>query len=222
MTKDRVDFTGFLFILALTLLWGFNYYTIKVTNSGLSPVFTAFLRSVIASAFGIGYCLIARQPLFHRDVRLFHGLVVGLLFGCEFVCLYLGMLYTNAGRAAVLVYLAPFVVAIGAHFLLRERLNAVRLISLALAFLRRMPGVCRQTLHARQIDAPRRPARSRLPPSSGGSRRSISRSIWQKPCIPSIPSSTSFSSRSPLSSSRPVCSSPRGLSGASEAACSSR
>jgi drug/metabolite transporter (DMT)-like permease len=138
MTKDRVDFTGFVLILTLTILWGVNYFAIKVTNTGLSPVFTAFLRSVIASAFGIGYCLIARQPVLHRDIRLFHGLVIGILFGMEFVCIYLGIFYTNAARAAVLVYLAPFVVAIGAHFFLRERLNAVRAISLVLAFL----GVC--------------------------------------------------------------------------------
>jgi drug/metabolite transporter (DMT)-like permease len=138
MTKDRVDFTGFVLILTLTILWGVNYFAIKVTNWGLAPVFTAFLRSVIASVFGIGYCLIARQPLFHRDVRLFHGLVVGLLFGVEFVCIYLGLLYTNAARAAVLVYLAPFVVAAGAHLFLRERLNGVRTASLVLAFI----GVC--------------------------------------------------------------------------------
>ena len=106
-----------------------------MTNTGLSPVFTAFLRSAIASAFGIGYCLIAGQPVFHKDIRLFHGLMVGLLFGVEFVCLYLGMLYTNAARAAVLVYLAPFVVAVGAHFFLKERLNGVRIASLVLAFL---------------------------------------------------------------------------------------
>jgi drug/metabolite transporter (DMT)-like permease len=152
MTKDRVDFTGFVLILTLTILWGANYFAIKVTNTGLSPVFTAFLRSAIASAFGIGYCLIARQPVFHRDIRLFHGLVVGLLFGVEFICLYLGMFYTNAARAAVLVYLAPFVVAIGAHFFLRERLNAVRMASLVLAFL----GVClvftgKPLLHAKSM-----------------------------------------------------------------------
>ena len=138
MAKDHVDFSGFLLILTLTLLWGFNYVAIKVTNTEFSPVFTAFLRSVIASVFGVGYCLIVRQPVFHRDIRLFHGLVVGLLFGAEFVCLYLGTFYTTAGRASVLVYLAPFVVALGAHFFLRERLNSIRMVSLVLAFL----GVC--------------------------------------------------------------------------------
>jgi drug/metabolite transporter (DMT)-like permease len=138
MTKDRIDLPGFLAILILTILWGINYYAIKVSTTGLSPVFTAFLRSVIASACGIIYCLIVRQPVFHRDIRLLHGFVVGLLFGVEFVCIYLGLLYTNAARAAVLVYLAPFVVAAGAHFFLGERLNVVRVVSLILAFF----GVC--------------------------------------------------------------------------------
>ena len=114
MTKDRVDFTGFVLILTLTILWGFNYFAIKVTNTGLSPVFTSFFRSVIASAFGIGYCLFARQRLFHRDVRFLHGLVVGLLYGCEFVCLYLGVSYTDAGRAAVLVGRLPLSLSLSA------------------------------------------------------------------------------------------------------------
>jgi drug/metabolite transporter (DMT)-like permease len=138
MGKDRIDLTGFIAILVLTLLWGINYYAIKVTNEGLSPVFTAFLRSVIASACGVVYCLVVRQPLLHHDKRLFHGIVVGLLFGVEFVCIYLGLLYTNAARAAVLIYLAPFVVAAGAHFFLGERLSTMKTMSLVFAFL----GVC--------------------------------------------------------------------------------
>jgi drug/metabolite transporter (DMT)-like permease len=132
--KDRIDLPGFVAILALTLLWGVNYVAIKVSNTGLSPVFTAFLRSVIASACGVVYCLVVRQPVFHRDIRLLHGLVVGLLFGAEFICIYLGMFYTNAARAAVLVYLAPFVVAAGAHFFLGEKLTLMKTLSLVFAF----------------------------------------------------------------------------------------
>jgi drug/metabolite transporter (DMT)-like permease len=134
VTKDRIDSTGFIFVLILTMLWGVNYFAIKVSCAGFSPIFTSFIRSVAASACGVIYCLAVRQPLFHRDIRLFHGFMVGLLFGAEFVCLYLGMLYTNATRAAVFVYLSPFVVAIGAHMFLGERLNAIKVISLIFAF----------------------------------------------------------------------------------------
>jgi drug/metabolite transporter (DMT)-like permease len=81
MTRDHIDKAGVFSILALTLLWGLNYTAIKVSNTGLSPVFMCFLRSAIASGCGIIYCLFIRQPLFHKDIRLIHGTVVGVLFG---------------------------------------------------------------------------------------------------------------------------------------------
>jgi len=135
MTKDRIDMNGFLIILLLTILWGLNYPAVKVSNTGLSPVFTTFLRSVIATFFGVIYCLVVKQPLFHRGTLLFHGAMVGILFGIEFVFLYIGLLYTNAARAAIFVYLSPFVVAIGAHLFLKERLNSLKITGLILAFL---------------------------------------------------------------------------------------
>ncbi len=135
MTKDRVDTNGFIAILVLTILWGFNYTAMKFSNTGLSPVFTSLLRSLIASCCGILYCVIIRQQLFHRGILLFHGIMVGFLFGLEFVCLYFGLLYTDSGRAAILMYTAPFIVALGAHFLLKERLTVIKIIGLMLAFL---------------------------------------------------------------------------------------
>lgn len=135
MTKDRIDVQGFFIILLLTFLWGLNYPAVKVTNTGLSPVFTTFLRSVIATFFGVVYCLTVKQPLFHRGILLLHGAMTGILFGIEFVFLYYGLLYTSASRAAILLYLSPFVVAIGAHFFLKERLTALKGVGLVLAFI---------------------------------------------------------------------------------------
>ena len=63
--------------MALTMLWGVNYPVVKVTNHGLSPIFNSLLRSVIASILGIIYCLSVKQPIFHRDIRLFHGFMIG-------------------------------------------------------------------------------------------------------------------------------------------------
>jgi len=45
--------------------------------------------------------------------------MVGLMFGLEFACIYFGLLYTDAARSVLFVYLSPFVVAVGAHFFLR-------------------------------------------------------------------------------------------------------
>jgi drug/metabolite transporter (DMT)-like permease len=135
MTKGHIDLAGFLQILGLALLWGLNYPAIKLSNAGFSPVFTCFVRSCIASGLGIIYCLATRQPLFQRGMLLVHGCVTGILFGLEFLCLYLGMLYTDAARSVVFVYLSPFVVALGAHMFLGERLDRSKIMGLILAFL---------------------------------------------------------------------------------------
>jgi drug/metabolite transporter (DMT)-like permease len=134
-SKDFLDFKAILTLIILTLLWGFNTTTIKYSNQGVSPVFTSALRSVIASICGIIYCVRKRERLFHTDIMLFHGFMVGLLFGLEFACIYFGMLYTDAARSVVFVFLSPFVVAVGAHFFLKgDRLTSLKILGLVLAF----------------------------------------------------------------------------------------
>lgn len=133
--KDYLDLRGLITILLVTLFWGFNHTTIKISNQGISPIFASTLRSIVASACGVIYCLQKRQRLFHTDIMLFHGIVVGLLFGVEFACIYFGLLYTDAVRSSVFINLNPFVVAIGAHFLLKgDRLTFLKTVGLVLAF----------------------------------------------------------------------------------------
>ena len=135
-SKDYLNLKAILAILILTLLWGFNYSAIKYSNEGISPVFASALRSLIASICGAIYCLRKGEKLFHTDIRLFHGIVVGLLFGLEFACIYFGMLYTDSARSVVFVYLSPFVVAVGAHFFLKgDRLTPLQTFGLLTAFV---------------------------------------------------------------------------------------
>jgi len=132
---DHLDLKGFFILVLLTMLWGCNYPAVKISNLGFSPIFNAFLCSSIASVLGILYCLSIKEPLFHKDRRLFHGFVVGMLFGLESVCIYLGMFYTDAARAVILVNTSPFIVALGAHLFLRERLGIFKIMGLVLAFI---------------------------------------------------------------------------------------
>jgi drug/metabolite transporter (DMT)-like permease len=136
MNKDHLDLKAVVIIIILTIVWGFNYTAVKYSNEGISPVFVSFLRSIIASICGLLYCLRKEERLFHKDIMLFHGAMVGLLFGLQAACFYIGLLYTDAARSAVLVYLYPFVVAVGAHFLLAgDRLTFLKVLGLVLAFL---------------------------------------------------------------------------------------
>lgn len=135
-SKEFLDLKAMILMLIITFLWGFNYTAIKYSNQGISPVFTSTLRSAIASACGIGYCLAKREKLFHHGIMLFHGFMVGLFFGLEFVCIYIGLLYTDAARSIVFVFMAPFIIAVGAHFLLKgDRLTFLKTLGLILAFM---------------------------------------------------------------------------------------
>ncbi len=133
--KDYLDLTAILMMICLTLLWGFNVSTVKYVNRGISPIFASTLRSVIASLCGVLYCIRKGERLFHTDIMLFHGFMVGLLFGLEFLCIYWGMVYTDSARATIFINISPFVVAIGAHFLLKsDRLTLLKMVGLVLAF----------------------------------------------------------------------------------------
>jgi len=134
-TKDYLDLKAVVILIIVTLLWGFNHPAIKISNQGVSPIFASTLRSIVASICGLIYCLRKGEKVFHKDVMLFHGVVVGLLFGAEFACIYFGLLYTDAARSVLFVYLSPFVVAIGAHFFLKgDRLTFLKILGLVLAF----------------------------------------------------------------------------------------
>ena len=135
-TKDYLDLKAVVILIIVTLLWGFNHPAIKISNQGVSPIFASTLRSIVASICGLIYCFRKGEKVFHKDIMLFHGFMVGLLFGVEFACIYFGLLYTDAARSVLFVYLSPFVVAIGAHFFLKgERLTFLKLLGLVLAFI---------------------------------------------------------------------------------------
>jgi drug/metabolite transporter (DMT)-like permease len=58
-----------------------------------------------------------------------------VLFAFEFVFVYWGLVYTSVSRATLFIYMAPFVVTLGAHWLLpAERLRATTVVGLGCAF----------------------------------------------------------------------------------------
>jgi drug/metabolite transporter (DMT)-like permease len=134
-SKEYLDLSAIITIITVTFLWGFNHTAIKYSNQGVSPVFASALRSIIASTCGVIYCLRKGERIFHTDIMLFHGFMVGLLFGLEFACIYFGLVFTDAARSVVFTHLSPFVVAVGAHFFLKgDRLTVLKMLGLLLAF----------------------------------------------------------------------------------------
>jgi drug/metabolite transporter (DMT)-like permease len=56
--------------------------------------------------------------LMEPDGSLVPGVIAGVLFGLEFLLIYRGLVWTSASRASLFIYTAPFIVVIGARWLL--------------------------------------------------------------------------------------------------------
>ncbi|MER9410215.1 DMT family transporter [Mesorhizobium sp. M0589] len=132
--RDAVDLAAASIMVGLTFSWGLNYVAAKISYAGFEPVFVAIARSIIGGRCVLGRCRRCGIRLFKADGSLVAGIIVGVLFGVEFLCLYIGLEYTTVARNTLLVNTMPFWVLIGGHFLLGERINARKLGGLVLAF----------------------------------------------------------------------------------------
>lgn len=135
MKKDSLDRTAALVLVVLCASWGLQQVTVKVANEGVSPIWQAGVRSIGAAVLLLAWMAVRRQPLMEKDGTLRYGIVAGLLFAVEFLLIFRGLEFTNASRAVVFLYLAPFVVAIGARrFIPGEKLRGVQVAGLCCAF----------------------------------------------------------------------------------------
>jgi drug/metabolite transporter (DMT)-like permease len=81
------------------------------------------------------WCRYRGVALFERDGTLLAGLLAGVLFCGEFVCIYVGLQYTTASRLTLFLYTSPFWVSLLLPlFVPTERLRAVQWVGLGLAF----------------------------------------------------------------------------------------
>ncbi len=121
--------------IALCAIWGLGQVATKVGNGGISPVWQAALRSIGAALLLSAWIVRRRIPLREHGGSVAPGVLVGVLFAAEFACLFVGLVYTTAVRAVLLLYAAPFFVALGAHrFVPGDRLTRQKVVGLAAAF----------------------------------------------------------------------------------------
>jgi len=132
--RDAVDLSAAAIMVALTLSWGLGAVAAKLAYPGYGPIFLNVARSLVGAVIVVGWCWWRGVPLFARDGTLWLGILAGLLFGGEFIAIFIGLDYTSAARNTLLVNTMPFWVLVGGHFLLGERITLPKLFGLALAF----------------------------------------------------------------------------------------
>ena len=135
-TTRPLDAMAIAIVVLLCLSWGFNHVAVKLALHDVPPMLQATIRSIVATILVAGWCAGRRVPLFRRDGTLIAGIIVGLMFGLEFILIYQGLVYTTATRAAVFLYLAPFIVVIGSRiFLPADRFRPSQWLGLGLSFI---------------------------------------------------------------------------------------
>ncbi|CAN7567009.1 DMT family transporter [Caballeronia sp. LjRoot29] len=129
------DSTAILLMIALCAVWGFQQVAIKGANASFPPMLQAGIRSTIATVLVWIWTRSRGIALFRSDNTLASGLLAGVLFGGEFVCIFLGLTLTSATRMVVFLYTAPCFMALGLHwFVAGEKLKRVQWVGIALAF----------------------------------------------------------------------------------------
>lgn len=140
--RDRLDALAIGALTLLCALWGVQQVAVKVAvEQGLPPLLQCALRSAGAALLcaawigGRGGVAGLRRAL-GDGAAARAGMVTAVLFGAEFMAIYLGVKLTSASRAVLFLYTTPFFTALGAHLLLpNERLRAVQVLGLAVAFV---------------------------------------------------------------------------------------
>ncbi len=133
--RDHLDSLAISLLLGCCLFWGFQQVLIKATLPLVPPMVQACARFGGATVLLMLWCAWRRIPLWQSDGSLGAGLLAGLLFALEFVCIYPGMQYTTASRLTIMLYTAPFWVALLLPIWLKhERLRPLQWVGLALAF----------------------------------------------------------------------------------------
>ncbi len=99
-------------------------------------MFSASLRSFGAIAVLALWMGLRRVPFEFTRATFWAGILVGLVFSFEFICLFVALDLTTVTRVSIIFYSMPVWMALVAHFTLPgEQLNTVKSVGLVLAFV---------------------------------------------------------------------------------------
>jgi len=129
-----LDASGFAIMLLISVSLAFQQIPIKLTLADVGPLWQSAIRSAGAAAMVAAMIALSRGPRWMPGHAV-NGVLAGLLFALEFWLLYQALALTDVARAVLMLYTAPFFVALGGHFVLRtERLGWAAWLGIAMAF----------------------------------------------------------------------------------------
>lgn len=138
MTADParrpLDSLALALMLLLCLTWALQQILVKAVAADAAPLLQIGLRSAVSVLLVAALmALQGQRPDWRRHGRA--GLLVGTLFGVEFLLVAEALRLTTAAHTVVFLYTAPMFAAIGLHFrVAAERLRPRQWLGIVLAF----------------------------------------------------------------------------------------
>ncbi len=133
--NDYLPLSACFWLVLVCAVWGANAVSIKFSNQGVPPLTAAALRSCVSGVLVWAFALWKGQSILFPVGKRHHAVVIGVLFGLDFLFLYWGISFTPASRSTIFLYSQPLWVIIGAHFALKEeRLYLGKIAGAILAF----------------------------------------------------------------------------------------
>ena len=132
--KSQIDLFGAVALTGFAVFLAFNQVVIKVTNEGIQPVFLAGVRSVGAVVCLWLWLKWRGIPVQSSRAGVIWGIFAGLIFGVQFLFLFVALDLTTVGRASIIFYSMPIWLSLLAHVMLpNDKINALKFVGLILA-----------------------------------------------------------------------------------------
>ena len=131
----NVDLRAATLVTMLAFLWAGNPIAIKIGLDDAPPIRQAWMRFVLGGLTVLFWALVTRTPLRIRRHEVRPLLILGILFTVQIALLNLGVKYTSAAHASVLVNAYPIYTVLLAHFFVPgDRLSSGRAMGAMIAY----------------------------------------------------------------------------------------
>jgi drug/metabolite transporter (DMT)-like permease len=126
---------AFALMVLLCAIWGFQQVAMKFAAAEIAPILQAALRSAGGALLVFAWARWRGIELGGSDGSLRPGVAAGVLFGLEFVFIFVGVELTTVSRMVVFLYTAPCFTVLGLHFFVPgERMGRRQWAGVMLAF----------------------------------------------------------------------------------------
>lgn len=122
-------------IIISMLIWGSIGIFVKYINFTSSQI--ALVRAILGSIFLIIFSMISKESLSKEKIKsnLLVLICCGICLGFNWIFLFQAYHYTTVSTATICYYLAPIIVMFLSPFLLKEKLNSVKVCCIVAAMI---------------------------------------------------------------------------------------